>query len=936
MAKGRERENPRFDPTRIVQPTSAPVDLYFRPMLRGPEPSKLMQVAEALGGISPTLNRLASDAAAAGIAAEKNAGTFQEAQAAEEARKTGDQSAYERKRTEAIEKAGGLAPWRFTEYLKATGERGVEKYRSALYENLDDISNPYNPDGTLRPADYVAKRMQELYDQAGIPTDSYYITQGAMKARSEVDRSFYDRLMASRRQKVIQASEESLQDRLSSAIETSFDYSEVFGKSGKAKILLDEYYRTGGQNGNEILAKTAIAVARGHLSNGDYDKARDLMTYLLNEKIGERSLGNRYRPDLQQTLEFIETKERENEFEDANRRETRKKIAVTEVSDKVTADLVKMQASAPNGFLTLSPDERLSLVRKAMAGTSIAEEMKPIVEGLAADRARIQIEAMNQPSERDPRAASMSMEEGYRNALKMSKPELDDYLHGMMDKGLFTWPQAQQLRAINQGASSIPDTDRQRFAARLTMLRDGWTGLTESQIAVDGRSEVSAIGRQAEIEVIDAFYAEINSPKFKTDNPDEVSAHRARNQVMDRLVGEKMSELQTRYKSKVDQYNLASSFEATVGPNVKQEADAVVSSIMVGLGLGDDKGYQAAGLSRRLGALLYDRARDSWMSSTAAPGSPPMTLEQRKKQFYDALPDIVDRLYSEVQATPEKLGLPATYLNMLRSPTAQEGLDGLPEVAPAAASVSDIAAGLEDFKTAPQDTASEDRLVFGTRGGPVLTAPGGPENVAMFPAEPGLAASAKNAATLYAASKSDPSNRPKHDVAKEQMGQAAADVIEQMRTLPVSSYKSGNWPTALRAAVPRGGITPAEMKSTSLYEMKQDGVYHLIGGNGQRKLDPIMTKRYWVAKSIVGYTQKEISDLRTAEGVTISQIQLDPEQYLYFQSFSEFKTAIDEYTKSAGKSGVIAEKYLPASGFTFADFRQAQLGLLTQRKPGTK
>lgn len=905
MAKGRERENPRFDPTRIVQPTSAPVDLYFRPMLRGPEPSKLMQVAEALGGISPTLNRLASDAAAAGIAAEKNAGTFQEAQAAEEALKTGDQSAYERKRTEAIEKAGGLAPWRFTEYLKATGERGVEKYRAALYENIDDISNPYNADGTLRPADYVAKRMQELYDQAGIPTDSYYITQGAMKARSEVDRSFYDRLMASRRQKVLQESENILEDRLTQAIEVSPDYEQVFGPGGEAKALLDEFYRNGGQNGDQILAKTAISLTRGYVSNGEFGRARELVNHLLSQKVGSRTIGNRHRPALQEMLEVIDDKEREAEFRGLQHRRAFQDDASMEVVDRILPQIQEMHSKS--GFVSLTDSEIIELVKKNSIDTRSPKEVVDGIQGRLVSAVRDHIESINRPRQRDRREQNNILNMASQNARTMSSSEFFEYTTGLLRNDLLDFDQVQALRNINKQFTALSPVDRDQANDRIRSLQGiGWSRLSREQIAVDGLAWMAEEGNRAASDVMSAWISEINKPEFKTQYPDDPQRLIAQDKLLTELVEKRRNELLTQHRSEIERFNLTGSFDATVAPVYMKDADGFVTTVLKQVGL-TPEGVEYDSLYSRSFQILLDDMRDEWGRVYSEPGRSPMTLEERKREFSKRVPDIKDRFFLRLRNNPDSLGLPSQLSNIIKANTRPPSAGTADAGAGKAATARPVSSGIGEFKEAG-----------------ILAR--GPEYNAIFPSEAGLVATAKEVSNLAVQAAASPEKRGQHNEAKAKMGKLAEDVLQQINTTSVRDITFGNVPANLRRAA-------GPLPDVPLYEIRPDGVYVLSGLDGSRTMSALMTRRYWAAKALIGYTQDEVLNARTIEGVQIPKTNLDATEYLYFRSAEEFANAVDEFTKSAGKTGVIAERYLPLTGMTFEEFRSAQFNLIGFRKP---
>lgn len=897
-----QRQNPQFDPQRIVQPTSVPIDTYFRPMLRQPEQPKILQVAAALADISPQLGRLASDAMAANIESQKEYGAY-------EASSEKDPEVLRRKATEAIENSGGIAPWRYQAFLEAYGQRLVrDKYRNELYNNLDDLSNPYNEDGTVRPPTYVAEQMAKLYEAAGVPTNSYYMNKGAAAARAEADNSFYDRLMGARRQKVMEASRDTLADGIQFSIETNPDIPSLFGKNGALKVLSDRYYKDGGQDGDEIVANGVLNAAKGLASEGNYDRALELLRYPIEEKIGDRTLGNRHRARLQETYDLIERKSREAELDDGRNRESRKQIAGIAVEDKLIAEFQGMKKSTR--FLSLNMQEVMELVDKNMAGVNMDEDIKVGVRGRLVDWARNYVDALNKPEPRDPRQENISFDQASRNAQAMEPGVYRDYLSGMLANELITVPQYTQLVGQNRSFFSLSDGDRQQMNLRLaTITGTSWTGLGDSQIARDANSELASIGNKAASDIMAKFFAEVNSAEFKQKYPDEAQQAMARDQAMARIVGETQTSLLAQHRSKIDQANLAASFDATVGSEIKAEASTFAESVMADIpgimsdSSGTPKGYFASGLGRRISAILYERVRSEWGTILSENGQPPLSLEQRKRALFERLPDIADRLQIELTTSPEKLGLPSNYVSVIRSAQAQAE----PALAPEAAAVRPVSRGISEFKTG---------AMFDRR----------PEYNPLFPSEVKLVETSREVSQLAAEAQASPEKRVAHNEAKARLDKLAEGVLSEMRTITPRTEKPDNLPNALRGM--KGPVA-----DSPLYQFKPDGVYSSVSLDGKSAMNAVATRRYWAAKAMVGYTPDELSTGMTSEGVKIAKDNLDPTEYLYFRSVEDFSKAMDEYSNSSGKTGIIAETLLPLSNMSFADFRAEQLGLLRDRKP---
>lgn len=894
-----QRQNPQFDPQRIVQPTATPIDTYFRPMLRQPEQPKILQVAAALSDISPQLGRLASDAMAANIAAQKEYGEY-------EASTEKDPEVLRRKATEAIERAGGIAPWRYQAFLEAYGQRLVrDRYRNALYENLDDLSNPYNADGTVRPPTYVAEQMNKLYEQAGIPTESYFMNKGAAAARAEADNSFYERLMGARRQKVIQGTEDAFADGLTFALQSTPDLDASFALIKQAS---DNYYRQGGQNGDEIVARVGMNVASGYVASKDFDGARGILDRLLSPKPGDRAIGNRHRPDIQKMLDVVNSKEREAEFEDMRQQRFLQETAQLEMVDRVLPQLQEMHAK--NGFISMTDAEIIEFVKKNSAGTKSPQNIVDGIQGRLVTTVRDHIEAMNRPRQRDRRQLNDALNIASENARTMSQSEFFEYTTGLMRNDQIDFDQATALRNINKQFSGLASVDREQANDRIRSLQgSNWSGLVPNQIATDGIAWVMEIGNRASADVMSEWVSTINSQEFKNKYPDDAQRIIAQDRVLVDLIQKKRTELTGQYKTELDRFNLTGSFDATVGQMYEQQSDQFVEVMLKQVGI-EAGGIEYDSLASRSSQILLDRIRNEWGQIYAPPGSPPMTLEERKRELYRRIPDIKDRFYLEMRNNPDSLGLPSQLSNIIKSNTRPPAAGTADAGVGKAAAGRPVSSGIGAFKNKASGFAPH----------------GGPQYVAVFPSEPDLVATAKEASTLAVQAATAPEKRAEHNRVKTRLGDLAKSIIQEMRTITPRNLDYFNIPVGLSNATGKIAESP-------LYQFRQDGVYATVLPDGTSVMSDTMTKRYWAAKALIGYTPDEISRAVTEEGVNIPKTNLDATEYLYFRSAEEFANAVDEFTKSAGKTGVIAERYLPLTGMTFEEFRSAQFNLIGSRKP---
>jgi hypothetical protein len=321
-----QRNNPDFSPTRIFQPAASPVDTYFRPNLAQPELPKSAEIYKALSELSPKLNAISSDVAAFGIKQEQQAGAMEIATATNEAD-------LQRKVAQAIENSGGFAPWRAQATLEAAGERMVmDKYSKALYENLDALSEPTNQDGTMKNPEDVLKKKEELFNEVGLPQNSYYIQKAALATKQSIDAQFDSRLISLRTQKLKQKNDNDLSDSMVGIWNTVQDPDQAMAQTAD---LLNQYYQKFGTSGYETAMNAFAKWAKGSISSGDYDTPTKLiaaMGSMASEKgprIGNLELPTRFSADIRMIAEDVEVaRERFDEKNFANAQ--RRKAVVTD------------------------------------------------------------------------------------------------------------------------------------------------------------------------------------------------------------------------------------------------------------------------------------------------------------------------------------------------------------------------------------------------------------------------------------------------------------------------------------------------------------------------------------------------------------------------------------------------------------------------------
>lgn len=807
MAK--QRINPEFSPDRVVQPTSSPVDVYFRPMLRAPDVAKQLELAKALQDLAPQLERFTSDAVAFASQAERAAGEI-------DALNAPDQATLRRKATEAIEKAGGIAPWRYQAFLEATGARLVrDGYQSKLYESLEDLSEPTNADGTARDPDYVTQRMSEFYKEVGIPEDSFFIQKGAANAKMAADRTFMDRITLMRAEKVKLKAENDLRDSITFALQTTplENLDELFtGPGGRITAAMNAHYANGFGSGNDVLMTSMQAWAESLAAEHDYDGARKVVGFLMKNPVGGRKIGDRFTPLLKKKMEEIDDEERKYQANEIQLKEMRQRAILNDATDQFYRMYQEKsqanQEAGRGGYVSLTMGQREEAADKILAGMKgFSEQEKQEIKGRVMEGMRVFEEAQNNTNASDP----MVYADLTNKASSMAPEEFKPLLLGQLAQGNISKADFATLTGLNNNPSAFTDSE--------TSFDAIWEGKFEQE------------ANQFALSFIESNKGTI---------PEEQTRRMLRTIV-------------TEYRARLHE-----AFMGEQGP-----------------------------ITTRRGALLK-RITDI-----------EDRLELDMKSRTDALKTV----------SPEKR-------NLIGAPPATSQPVPPVEIAPDApgsiGSAVRPASGFFDIfaKNAPAESNE------------AKTRTSADQIVSLLPEIQ------KNPT---------PENQAKWDKAKGSLNANAEAGIKEiaesnLRDDPKFRYSAGT-----------NGI-PSDAKK---FEYREDGVYTwdyvkdpktgIRGGySWKKRIDDATTNRYWVYKTIQGYSPEEIANGRTDEGLKITDKLMDPRTFLMFRSVSEFDAAVKEYIDNGGRTGFIAETLLPKLrpfGTDFAGLMEAQRALLQVRKP---
>lgn len=294
MAK--QRINPEGAPERFMQPVASPVDMFYRP-----QPNDFLKIAQGLGSLVPGLARL-SDSIIESIAKREGVeGAIEGERLAGLPDAKGE--VRQQKVARAIEDSGGLNPWRAQSLLESYGRNTVlQQYSRRLEQEFEDLSNPLDANGQLRPADYPQKRMAEIYAEAStaIPQNSYYARKAAEATRSEIDPVFLYKVGQAYVKKTKEEHERQFVNEAVNALENG-GY-QAFKEA--IPELSNRYYRETGRSGNELVAAALVTQAKIRARQGDVGAAVFIQE-VLDEGIDGRPVDATIRAVLEEAIDVV-------------------------------------------------------------------------------------------------------------------------------------------------------------------------------------------------------------------------------------------------------------------------------------------------------------------------------------------------------------------------------------------------------------------------------------------------------------------------------------------------------------------------------------------------------------------------------------------------------------------------------------------------------
>jgi hypothetical protein len=912
MAK--ERINPQFDIQRTVQPTAAPVDIYYRPVLAEPDVTRQLQIAKALKDLNPQLERFMSDAVAMGVAGERQAGRL-------EAMEAPSEMVLRRKATEWIEKEGGIAPWRYQSALETAGQRLMrDKYQTNLYAQLDTLSEPFNPDGTAKDPNELAKIMDKAYTDANIPSNSHYMQKGALEAKARIDEVISAKVSQLRTEKIKARATLDLSDsvyRSLSAVRTE-DIQEAM--DGPVKALVTEYYDQGYGSGDDVVMGAYSDRIHAETAQGNYDQARSLVIYAMENPIAGRPLGGKFQAQLAEELKNIEQAEKTRNDQAISRQSRDESIATAEVSRAILGRIQqRAETSESNGqeYTAMSLKDRQRLI------SEIRPEFKNISDDVWARLSPDFIERITGMEEsiinfgkRDREKADTEKRDSAQSILAMRMEreiftaddltDLENRAYNALESGQISETQARRLLEQITSAKAMGARSRMAISEYVQKQLGGtvWTGIQPQIMEPSYVGELDAIGDSAMNEVIADVVAFSSTTEFRQKyGNDPTAASQAIQSKAQELTEKRKAFLRSEYGEKLKGANrLTSETEITTGlrPHAARAAQLVVAQL--GFVEEDMNSGEYGQLVLRAEGLIMDQLR----SQTAKTSG---TANVRIDAALNNLPDIIDSVKPDFEKK-----LTANQKNILKRVSES---DKSPFEAPSAPPVpGDIATPAGSVGGAA--VKSEFRPWFGEGA------------FTQQEANVGKAMSSVSEADTAMALSPGPESIDAFEQSKSTLQLDIKSALSEIKNLSMDEY------LRYSGSSPIGG----DAGRARAFEIRPEGLFtpDAKNPNAPRILDRAATAKYWVYKSMSGYDPTEVSQMKTRDGVKMDPVHLDPASFLFFRSREDFAFHDQEYRNSNGTQGYIAERILPRlgeAGFntSYEDLIKEQSRLIRIRLP---
>ena len=348
-------------PMRREQPQTQVVDTFVGLRAPGPQQfqpselprwqSELFDVAQAMSGLSGSLDSLSRTWGGIGTRMEEQVGTQMVAEMTPEQQR--DASAMSWAELEKSNPAlKGASPFRQLAIRQAAGKAVVEQnLGKMLMDNAERLSDPASQEDART---FAAGKLQEIVQ--GI--DSFYGREAATKIGADMVEKFTEVVDETKRKRTVLVNDQNFQSEVRDALSQRLSEEAVFtpeGLSDAIKSIQDKYHTITGESGNLAVLGAVEGLADTLIANGRYDDARELVRGMSEySHNGQVTFGKVYAEQFAKIIDKADGKELEDTR--ANRQDIGYRIGQAATNAMFQIDGNKMAAMTEGEIKALSQE----------------------------------------------------------------------------------------------------------------------------------------------------------------------------------------------------------------------------------------------------------------------------------------------------------------------------------------------------------------------------------------------------------------------------------------------------------------------------------------------------------------------------------------------------------------------------------------------------
>ena len=329
----------------------APGPQQFQPSELPRWQSELFDVAQAMSGLSGSLDSLSRTWGKIGTTMEEQVGTQMVAEMTPEQQRDASAMSWAdlEKNNPALK---GASPFRQLAIRQAAGKAVVEQnLGKTLMDNAERLSDPASQEDART---FAAGKLQEIVQ--GI--DSFYGQEAATKIGADMVEKFVGVVDETKRKRTVLVNDQNFQSEVRDALSQRLSEEAVFtaeGLSDAIKSIQDKYYTITGESGNLAVLGAVEGLADTMIANGRYDDARELVRGMAEySHNGQVKFGKVYAEQFAKIIDKADGKELEDTR--ANRQDIGYRIGQAATNAMFQLDANKLQAMTEGEIKALSQE----------------------------------------------------------------------------------------------------------------------------------------------------------------------------------------------------------------------------------------------------------------------------------------------------------------------------------------------------------------------------------------------------------------------------------------------------------------------------------------------------------------------------------------------------------------------------------------------------